>query len=191
MEISTLYLHDQGPFYDIVNSYFLAVYGVGAVYKSTSPLLENGKCYLNCKAIEGPFYQHNNEIFALRDSTDRQKVVYELGGMLVNLACERVKTLGPSRHPTILFLRHVRNAVSHRNVFFFESWEPRFPAFWRKLIIPDSPKGAHNSLYGQKCLGEFIYSGDLPCLLYDVEQIILKQWLAKNVSTKTNNSQEA
>lgn len=56
--------------------------------------------------------------------------------------------------PELEFVRHVRNAVSHGNVFHFGSGEPSRPAqFGAFVIIP--------SLQDQPTLFEFIGPGDL------------------------------
>jgi len=91
--------------------------------------------------------------------------------MGLNAAYELVKDdLDDS--PACHFFRHVRNAASHRNEFFFKNDQPSKPAEWRGLTIDHFRKGASNPLFGTPCVGTFIDVGDVCVLLYDISRLL-------------------
>jgi len=75
--------------------------------------------------------------------------------------------------PVAEVLRHVRNAASHRNEWYFKDWEPRRSASWSRFsfTIDDQMKGSHNPLHGRKCFGGSLHAGDLLFLLSDVAKL--------------------
>ena len=81
-------------------------------------------------------------------------------------AVEHEKDLSPEFE----FFRHLRNAASHGNRFFFAKREPERPASWRGLAIAESHTGSRNPLHGIKCVGTFLGSADVILLLWDIEQ---------------------
>ncbi len=94
--------------------------------------------------------------------------------MLANTAYEVVKGRN-DKSPEFELFRHIRNASSHGNRFYFEGKEPRRPATWRGATINHEQKGGENPLQGQLCFGgeEFFGMADLLRLLWDIEQKLL------------------
>lgn len=64
--------------------------------------------------------------------------------------------------PELEFFRHLRNGMSHGNVFNFQHGEPRRPAHFKSFMIT-------NALQGQPVLFEYISTGDLFDLLDHVK----------------------
>ncbi|MFZ6028053.1 MAG: hypothetical protein ACOYYS_10085 [Chloroflexota bacterium] len=177
---NTLYLHDQGPFWDLVRSYQLCWYGIATVYTSNETLLGKEKPLLSlgCKTrSDRVFYQHHEQILTLKSETSSQQIMYDLICLLANMAYERVKQFN-DHSPEFEFFRHVRNAASHKNHFTFTKNEPQRAANWEGLIIDHAMTGEANPLQKQQCFGTFLYSGDLFFLLNDIEDKILNKWLS-------------
>jgi len=55
--------------------------------------------------------------------------------------------------PEFEVFRHLRNAASHGNSFYFKKDEPRRSASWGTLVIDDKLKGRFNPLFGVECIG--------------------------------------
>lgn len=90
--------------------------------------------------------------------------------MLVNVCMEKLKQLDIDlKKPEIEFLRHLRNAGSHGNIFNFYPKEPKLEANWGALVIDSKFKGKDNPLFGKQCFGNFIDCGDLLRLLKTIE----------------------
>jgi hypothetical protein len=89
--------------------------------------------------------------------------------MLMNTAYESVKTRN-NQSPEFEFFRHVRNAVSHGNTFFFKPHEPARAASWRGVKIDHGARGPANPLHGTDCVGGLFAPADAILLLWDIEQ---------------------
>jgi hypothetical protein len=98
--------------------------------------------------------------------------------MLANTAYESVKNRN-DHSPEFEFFRHVRNACSHLNHFNFTDREPSRPASWRGFVIDHILKGRANPLFGRGCFGYILGAGDIFPLLWDIEQILIRQDEAK------------
>jgi hypothetical protein len=94
-----------------------------------------------------------------------------LSGMLANAAFEAVKHRLPNTPVTEVF-RHVRNAASHDNRFFFRPVEPSRPASWRTFALDHALKGPANPLHGVTCFQDTLGVADLLLLLHDIEQLL-------------------
>jgi len=99
--------------------------------------------------------------------------------MLANLAWQR--TPFDSKHslwtrPEVQYFRHVRNAASHGNQWFFSDAPgretPDLPASWRGSTIDHNKKGSANPLHGTACFGTALGSADLWRLLLDIEPLV-------------------
>jgi hypothetical protein len=89
--------------------------------------------------------------------------------MLVSTCYESVKDRKKDT-PLWEFFRHIRNAASHNNRFFFSESEPKRPAVWRKFEIDDSAKGHSHPLFGTACINEYLATADIFILLREIEQ---------------------
>ncbi len=88
--------------------------------------------------------------------------------MLANTAYESVKDHN-DQSPEFEFFRHVRNASSHRNFFYFTRNEPARAAAWRGFALDVVAKGDTNPLFGTPCFGPVLGPADLIDLLADIE----------------------
>ena len=70
-----------------------------------------------------------------------------------------------SKEPVIQFLRHVRNACAHGNMFNFAKGQPDKSAAWRGKRID-------KSLQNQNCFFGLLAPGDIPHLLGDLSRMI-------------------
>lgn len=87
---------------------------------------------------------------------------------MIDTAYESVKEYN-DHSPEFEFFRHIRNASSHLNKFFFFETEPRRLAPWRGLEIPLNPKGTQNPLHGKYCFGEMLGMSEAIHLLHDID----------------------
>jgi hypothetical protein len=94
--------------------------------------------------------------------------------MRANTAYESVRDAN-DRSPEFELFRHVRNASSHLNRFYFRGDEPRRPASWRGVSINYQLKGNANPLQNDHCFGKMLGTADVFLLLWDIEQIIVRQ----------------
>jgi hypothetical protein len=76
--------------------------------------------------------------------------------------------------PEFEVFRHLRNAASHGNSFYFKKDEPRRLASWGKLVIDDKFKGRFNPLFGVECIGDTISPADALALLQSIERRLPK-----------------
>ena len=117
---------------------------------------------------------HALRAMAARGSINKADHIVSCCVMLANSAYESVRQFNDGSE-TFEFLRHIRNASSHSNVFQFIHKEPVHPARWRGAVLDHQRKGENNPLYGHACFGHFLGVADILELLMDVEQIIVKQ----------------
>lgn len=92
--------------------------------------------------------------------------------MLANTAYEAVKD-NNDKSPEFEYLRHVRNASSHQNMFNFFDHEPSSPANWKESKIDHNLKGKRNPLFGTACFGTFMGVADIIDLLKDIEEKLI------------------
>lgn len=159
------------PFYDMVMAYTTTLVGLTAATNPGAPQFRPGVVV----TLEGKAHPEIRvELFAVQQLLRAGKVSFvQLANafvtMLMNTAYETVKD-GNDRSPEFECFRHVRNASSHRNRFFFSDKEPARPAAWRGIVLDDKVKGRANPLFDQVCFGNVIASADAIALLWDVEQ---------------------
>jgi len=166
--------NQNGFFYDMVSSFMIAIAGLEAIFNKTNPMKYTEK---NVYTLEGkihkelriePFTLHK---LAVQEKISTPLVINNLCSMLINTAYESVKEKN-DKSEIFDFFRHIRNASSHNNKFFFKNWEPIRPAKWRKQEINIALKGEKNPLFDKNCFGNFIAIADAILLLWDIEQRI-------------------
>lgn len=164
----------EGHFYEMINTYKVALGGLLMYHKDCQPALKalndanNGRLVGIASNTVGditidPFesiYHMDIGLISLGKVTDN------LAFMLVNIAYESVKAKLDKSNPVHEFFRHVRNAASHGGKWAFMGHEPSRHAEWRSKVIT-------NALNGQELLGPIIAPGDILILLWDVEQSII------------------
>jgi hypothetical protein len=127
-------------------------------------------------AVKPLFYQHINEIIGAANKFFKTTDIfsYSLDCMVSNIAFSRIEQYS-LKTPEIEFLRHVRNAFSHGNIFNFYNHEPKLPAKWREILIDDNAKGSSNPLFGKPCWGNLLFTEDLYILLSEIEKQLPKE----------------
>ena len=89
-----------------------------------------------------------------------------LGGLLMTIisfvgdALKRNKYF--TKSPELEFFRHLRNAISHGNRFYFKGDEPKRPAKFRNFVLD-------KSLHGQPALFDYMSPGDVFDLFDEIE----------------------
>jgi hypothetical protein len=172
----TFHLHDGGPFFDlVVVSQALFVGTIPIFVKDQKIVVDDQACISWTRKTGSDFGQHINEIiFDAKQFCDQDAFSFKITCMLANLAYERVKEWNDDSLE-FEFFRHVRNASAHANKFWFRGNEPKRPAFWRGIDIDSESKGRENPFQLCQCFGNILGSGDLPVLLWDIEQILPKE----------------
>ena len=167
-------------FFPMVTSFMCAVAGLESVLDGRNPM---GFCSGQVITLEGKIHSELRiEPFEIHQLIKTGKVetpylVSSLCNMLMNIAYESVKERN-DRGEVFEFFRHIRNASSHRNVFHFHEREPVRPARWRTKEIDHTLRGGANPLSGMECLNNYLGIADAILLLWDVEQLILRDFLS-------------
>ena len=159
------------PFFPMVTSFLAATIGLGPLFDASTPLPAGLKqiAWYHGKvrpALAIDMVQVRNS--CLSGALTAEVAVKSLCCMLLNTAYA-VAEPHNDHSPEFEFFRHVRNAVSHGNRFYFSSKEPRRPAAWSGLILDDSQKGARNPLSGVECVGQTVSPADAIALLKQIE----------------------
>lgn len=162
----------SGPFFEMIGAFMSAVVGLESVASPQNPLrytadqavVFEGKVHRELRFVAYDVWQ-KHQVGELTTSV----VVASLCQMLVNTAYETVKD-HDDRSPLFEFFRHVRNACSHRNRFYFKPWEPARPAEWRGLPIDSSIRGTGHPLFGRECFLDVLRPADAPLLLWNIER---------------------
>lgn len=161
----------SSPFYDLVGTFTTALMGFQAFSLPGNPMgwKESGVLRLEGKVSEplaANFFKH----YKLVQNGHLNQAMYfaSLSCMLMNTAYETVKDKN-DQTPEFEFFRHIRNASSHGNRFFFTDYEPKRPAIWRRITIDDSVKGKTNPLFGKVCFFDFFAVPDALLLLSDID----------------------
>jgi len=159
-------------FYPFVVTFFACLAGLQAFLDPRNPMgiLPNQRLPL-AGQIHTQFSISTFELFKLIQgkSLPSEIITARLCCMLTNACYETVKGKGAASPERELF-RHIRNASSHGNSFYFNKDQPSRPAVWQSRIIPTSPKGTGNPLFGTTCFFEYLGPADLIRLLWDIEQ---------------------
>lgn len=167
---STLYLKDNGPFYDLIRVYQTLFVGLTSVFVPQHRLNVTDADVISWGSKSGDnFFQHINQIIDTANANaNLDDYSFAVSGMLMNLAYEKVKEFN-DESPEFEFFRHVRNASSHNNKFYFKHNQPNKPAYWRKIVVDHNLKGQNNPLFEVPCFGGVMGSADVFYLLSDIE----------------------
>ncbi|UCC40694.1 MAG: hypothetical protein JSV96_04410 [Candidatus Aminicenantes bacterium] len=174
-----LKFHKDGPFFYMITAFTIAFAGVEPFIDSRNPM--NYKPYpaksgfvLNGKVFP-QFVVFPYDLFVRfqKKEISHRKISISFCTMLINTAYESVKEKN-NQTPIFEFFRHVRNASSHRNEFFFKSKEPKRITEWRGKIIDHNLKGNNNPLFEKECFFNFLGPADALYLLSDIEQQIFQ-----------------
>jgi hypothetical protein len=164
------------PYLDAIIAFQAAAVGLIGVYTDQyDPHFKESDNFELKGAIVGSLHEHAAEarIRARAEGKSIDNITNLLCCSLANLAYERVKEMN-DKSPEFEFFRHVRNACSHNNRFYFETRkkksEPIREASWRGFTIDHNSKGKSNPLYGQQCFGYRLGPADLMMLLHDIDQ---------------------
>ncbi|QPK65256.1 hypothetical protein IVG45_10145 [Methylomonas sp. LL1] len=161
------------PFYEMVMSFTTSLSAVFII-------LNNHKVELKEKdyvSIEGKwvkprhFFPYDVVSNIKNDNFTLYTYINSCCCMLANSAYEAVKEKN-DKSPEFEFLRHIRNASSHQNMFNFFPNEPSSSAFWKEAKIDHKMKGKENPLYGTECFGSFFGVPDIIDLLKEIEEKI-------------------
>ena len=164
----------NSPFYDLVGSFTTALMGFKAFSAPNNPMgwVENDVLSLEGKVSEPLALDFHKQYMLVQNGHLNQKAHFSsLCCMLVNTAYETVKDKN-DQTPEFEFFRHIRNASSHSNRFFFTNKEPKRPVAWRGITIDDLAKGKTNTLFGKVCFFDFLAAPDALLLLSDIDSKI-------------------
>lgn len=153
-----------------LRSILVSAVGLGPVFDPANPLqLTSTTAAFFAGRIHPTVTVDMGQIRAMAVAIGPDIALRSLCCMLVNTAYESVKAEN-DHSPEFEVFRHVRNASSHGNAFFFDEGEPPRPASWRGLAIDHLSKGALNPLQGSDCFGGLFAPADAILLLWDIEQ---------------------
>lgn len=166
----------NGLFYNMVIAFNTSISGLEALCDPKNPMNyykgQPGIC------LEGQEHrQFEYDTYDLHKKFISKKLSYPeiiscFCVMLINTTYESVKNIN-DQSPIFEFFRHIRNACSHNNNFFFIENEPKRKSEWRGKIIDHTKKGRNNPLFGTQCFFDFLESADPIFLLWDIEQHLL------------------
>lgn len=169
-------------FYQMVSAATISFSAYPFIFNEDNPgnLKSGDWIALPCKVVaDRHFMPHDLRREAALGHINKNDYLGSICMMLANTAYELVKGRN-DRSPEFDFFRHVRNASSHLNHFNFSDNEPSRPASWRGFVIDHTLKGTANRLYGNGCFGNILGAGDIFPLLWDIEQILIRQDEAKS-----------
>jgi hypothetical protein len=168
----TIIFTQDSPFFEMVMSFLAATVGMGPVFEKENPLaLGPDKIAWYRGKVKPDLAIDMGQIHALcvSGALTADAVVKSLCCMLLNTAYA-VAEAHNDQSPEFEVFRHLRNAASHGNSFYFKKDEPRRPASWGRLVIDDKLKGRFNPLYGIECIGDTISPADALALLQNIER---------------------
>jgi hypothetical protein len=149
----------------------VAVSSCPAIFNADNPMNFNETHYITIEGLRVPGrHIRPFEIFdrVQAGAVTMPQFVKTCCAMLANTAYESVKDKN-DQSPEFEFFRHIRNASSHQNRFFFKTTEPARPATWRDATIDHTVKGSHHPLQGLECFGSYLGAADLIDLIADIE----------------------
>jgi len=176
----TLKIRSDSPFSELVIVYqtlfagLVPIFGIGSnIVGLDGGELDNANVISWGSRTSKGYTQHFTEILATarKFSANLDLFSFNLSCMFANLAYEKVKDYN-DKTPIFEFFRHVRNAASHNNRFYFKEWKPRRIASWRRIKIDITKKGSNNPFFGVECFGGVLGSADIIFLLIDIEKIL-------------------
>jgi hypothetical protein len=162
----------DSPFFEMVTAFLAATMGLGTVFEKENPLsTDPDKIAWYRGKVRPDLAIDVGQVHALCLSGDltADAVMKSLCCMLINTAYS-VAEAHNDQSPAFEVFRHLRNAASHGNNFFFKKDEPRLPASWGAFVIDDKLKGRFNPLFGVECIGDTVSSADALALLQDIER---------------------
>lgn len=163
------FAHDR-PFFPMVVSFLVSAVGLGPVFDKSNPLgLDRSSAAFFAGKVQPNFAIDLGQIRDLAAFIGSDVALRSLCCMLVNTGYESVKDQN-DRSPEFELFRHIRNAASHGNRFFFRPNEPSRPAAWRGVIIDHTSHGTANPLHDTDCFGGPFAPADAILLLWDIEQ---------------------
>ena len=166
-----------GPLYEIVETYQFFVVGIGLLYHQPREIVGKESPVSMGMTVEGdisiePLQVKNR--FDLREF-DFSGINQALMRLLSNWAYERVRNAYcddewsrlRKDHPELEYLRHVRNASSHKEGrWHFSKDEPKQIAAWRDQNLTEE-------LHGKSMWKTGLKTGDILILLSDVDKILV------------------
>lgn len=174
-----LKFHKNGPFFNMITAFTVALAGVEPFVDSRNPMNYRPYPAKSGISLPGKVFPHfvvfPYDLFVRfqKKEISHRKISISFCTMLMNTTYELVKDKN-NQTPVFEFFRHIRNASSHRNEFFFRSHEPRRVTEWRGKIIDHNLKGKDNPLFGKECFFNFLGPADALYLLNDIEQLIFQ-----------------
>jgi hypothetical protein len=160
------------PFYTMVTTFLASAVGLGPVFDSENPLgLDKTQAAFFAGKVQPTLAIDMQQVLQpIRSGAlTAPDAVNALCCMLTNSAYEVAKQQN-DKSPEFEAFRHIRNAASHGNRFFFEAGQPKRPASWRGLVFDHASQGAANPLHGTQCFGNILSPADAIGLLWDIEQ---------------------
>ena len=173
----TIIFTQDSPFFEMVMSFLAATAGIGSVFEKKDPHAPGSDTSAWYRGKVRPDLAiDSGQINALCLSGDltADSVVKSLCCMLLSTAYT-VADAHNDQSPEFEVFRHLRNAASHGNCFYFKKDEPRRQASWGKLVIDDKLKGRFNPLFGVECIGDTISPADALALLQNIERRLPKR----------------
>ena len=171
-EPASIVFTQDSPFFEMVMAFLAATMGMGPAFEKESPLAPGpGQLAWYRGKVRPDLAIDAGQVRALRLSGDltADAVMKSLCCMLINTAYS-VAEAHNDQSPAFEVFRHVRNAASHGNNFFFKKDEPRLPASRGAFVIDDKLKGRFNPLFGVECIGDTFSPADALALLQNIER---------------------
>jgi hypothetical protein len=168
----TLIFTQESPFFEMVMAFLAATMGMGRVFEKENPLSPGpDKIAWYRGKVRPDLAIDLGQVHALRASGDltADAVMKSLCCMLLNTAYSVAEAYN-DQSPAFEVFRHLRNAASHGNNFFFKKDEPRLPASWGTFVMDDKLKGRFNPLFGAECIGDTFSPADALALLQNIER---------------------
>ncbi|MGC1454772.1 MAG: hypothetical protein WA946_06245 [Nitrospirota bacterium] len=168
----TLIFTQDSPFFEIVMAFLAATVGMGPVFEKENPFSPGPDKNTWYRGKVRPDLAIDlGQVHALCESGEvsADAVMKSLCCMLLNTAYS-VAEAHNDQSPAFEVFRHLRNAASHGNYFFFKKDEPRLPASWGAFVIDDKLKGRFNPLFGAECIGDTFSPADALALMQNIER---------------------
>lgn len=171
-----LQFHKDGHFYPYVGSFLVAVAGLPGMIdpSNTQKWTAADRISLSGVLIPdreiSPFEIHQE---VLQGHLSHETYCTSLCVMLADTAYA-VAEAHHDGSPAFEFFRHVRHASSHSNKFNFSTKEPSRPSAWRTATLDETRRAKSNPLYGSRCFGQYLGFVDILELLWDIEQLVVR-----------------
>jgi len=162
----------DSPFFELVMSFLAATMGMGPVFEKEGLVSPDTATIAWYRGKVRPGLAIDmGQIHTLCASGDlsADAVMKSLCCMLINTAYSMAEPYN-DQSPAFEVFRHLRNAASHGNNFFFKKDEPRLPASWGAFVIDEKLKGRFNPLFGVECIGDTFSPADALALLQNIER---------------------